>query len=670
MRSNSGFVQIFTCERLCSAGQRLNSAFINGGPAWQRLSALVSPEILLMRKGLFRVILTCDPGRGCRSRLYPGHLGGRIVKPDSRAQRATVRMTEQKQSQLHALTTLRFVAALLVVLGHARGTFECLEGLSDRLVFDQAVSFFFILSGFILTYVYPQLPTWKSTLLYLVRRVARLWPLHLTVLIAMVTIIPKDLVTAPGAFPRWEVYLANLTMLHGWIPIRQFYFSYNSPSWSISTELFYYLLFPLLLLSLRVSMWLPALAAAGVAAGLIYLSNTLGLEFNVSEITEKGLLYVNPLARLLEFSVGIALACLYRRCAAVYRPGRMVGTLLEGFAFLFAGVCMYFTPDIGAYAQQLPLIGGSAGRLWALNCAAPMLGFAALILVMAMQKGVISRLLCLPLCVLLGEISYGVYMVHFPLLMYHGYFLQQYRSTGAFLLFLAILLVASHLLFVLVEKPTRALITQIAKKIIYRQEPSLVWVARIIRGFRESIYSNLALLTDIGRSHVMRVLVGAGKPALEILCLAGLIVLAHPPLARVPEAQARQMQSSEHRIGQTQAGDFLRLRSLSLQPDGGHVNMTLLWEALKAEKLDYFIQVEFFAADKSKVDERLINVASEEIKPGDLWLSSAKFAADKVKLSESMSLRVYKKSLGYLPIGGLGSDTAKTRLVVVTGNMI
>ena len=53
-------------------------------------------------------------------------------------------------------------------------------------------------------------------------------------------------------------------MVHGWIPSASWYFSYNSVSWSISTELFFYLMFPLLIWNWTRTFWWKWLAALGL----------------------------------------------------------------------------------------------------------------------------------------------------------------------------------------------------------------------------------------------------------------------------------------------------------------------------------------------------------------------------------------------------------------------
>jgi peptidoglycan/LPS O-acetylase OafA/YrhL len=105
------------------------------------------------------------------------------------------------------------------------------------------VGLFFVLSVFILTYLHPQLEDWASTRDFLALRIARIWPAHLVTLFAAGVIHGYLLALPSGGLKL----LANILMVQAWIPIIGWIFSYNSLSWSISTEFFFYLTFPLLI---------------------------------------------------------------------------------------------------------------------------------------------------------------------------------------------------------------------------------------------------------------------------------------------------------------------------------------------------------------------------------------------------------------------------------------
>jgi peptidoglycan/LPS O-acetylase OafA/YrhL len=62
------------------------------------------------------------------------------------------------------------------VVHHSSGNFGIPHGVAGRFLLDQAVSFFFVLSGFILTYVYPKLETWEARGKFWLARFGRVWP--------------------------------------------------------------------------------------------------------------------------------------------------------------------------------------------------------------------------------------------------------------------------------------------------------------------------------------------------------------------------------------------------------------------------------------------------------------------------------------------------------------
>ena len=150
-------------------------------------------------------------------------------------------------AKLNCLTSLRVFAAMLIVIHHCVPKEHLLKVPVLRgMCLDHGVSFFFVLSGFILTYVYHGMqPTGYRD--FFVARFARLWPAHIATL-ALGFIL--------GSYsPGNGVYLAlNAAMLQSWWPVSPCYFSYNALSWSISTEFAFYLAFPFLIRNFR-STW-------------------------------------------------------------------------------------------------------------------------------------------------------------------------------------------------------------------------------------------------------------------------------------------------------------------------------------------------------------------------------------------------------------------------------
>src|SRR5215207_8407687 len=145
-------------------------------------------------------------------------------------------MSPQEVRKLNPLTSLRFIAAGLIVLHHLRGAFGIPHDFCGSFALDNGVSFFFVLSGFILTYVYSVRPRLEKRR-FLLARLARLWPAHLAAFAVCLALTWEG---TRSQFTPFKLF-ANLTLLHAWIPLREYNLSFVGPSWSISTEFGFYL---------------------------------------------------------------------------------------------------------------------------------------------------------------------------------------------------------------------------------------------------------------------------------------------------------------------------------------------------------------------------------------------------------------------------------------------
>ena len=208
------------------------------------------------------------------------------------------------RSDLPRLTSLRAFAAL-AVFGYHCGLY--LNWTFGRRAFGTGyagVSFFFILSGFVLAWSTPE---GRSPLNFYRRRFARVYPMHLlTALVGLVLF---------GAASAWAV-VSNVLLIQAWDPRDQVHYSLNGLSWSLSCEAFFYLVCPLALILARTRG--RAFAAITVSSVAVSGIVTTALVLHSDRI-ETGI-YTNPAARVGEFFIGICLAVALRRGRACTLP--------------------------------------------------------------------------------------------------------------------------------------------------------------------------------------------------------------------------------------------------------------------------------------------------------------------------------------------------------------
>jgi peptidoglycan/LPS O-acetylase OafA/YrhL len=232
--------------------------------------------------------------------------------------------------RLEALTTLRFFAAFAVVLAHSHPFFPSPRFL-DNLPLASAVSFFFVLSGFILTYVYPQLPTRREVARFYVMRLARIWPVHICALILSIALFGWITIFGWGT-PKLAI-VPNILLVHAWLPFKELFFSFNAVSWSLSVELCFYLLFPVLIHRFASNWPVKLLGAALPVVGAMVVCSVLNrfppYDPKDLEFLKYGILYINPISRLFEFVLGMCAALLWRNLGSRFGSNLAAWTIAE-----------------------------------------------------------------------------------------------------------------------------------------------------------------------------------------------------------------------------------------------------------------------------------------------------------------------------------------------------
>jgi len=329
--------------------------------------------------------------------------------------------TTSRPARLDALTSLRFFFALMVVLGHFTGRLSAF-GPFPGFVYQMAplaVAWFFVLSGYIIAYNYPSLNTNEERGSFLALRVARLWPVHCAILTVGL------LVRFYHINPPWLMF--QYTMTQSWSLSPDIAGGYNGPAWSISDEFFFYIAYIGLAAPRR---WL------GVLVGLAIVG--IGIIIPLSQGCVNGgtaqcnyWIFMFPPTRIIEFIGGVLLF------HSKVRVPQIVGLAAAVAVFLSWVPIPNWNVPVNLAARELVTIAG-----------------AGFLIVSLTQDGWLSKILCLPFLVFLGEISYSVYMthevVHQVLLPRDGW---GYVST--FMLTMSATLLLSTLLFYFVEAPSR-----------------------------------------------------------------------------------------------------------------------------------------------------------------------------------------------------------------------
>ncbi len=312
--------------------------------------------------------------------------------------------------KLDALTGLRFFAAFAVFVHHFGDRFRFFD--VEGPLGAQAVSFFFVLSGFILTYVYQGRLEKGGTRKFLFTRWARIWPLHAICLLAVLLLFSQSARFGGGAD---QARLAShWLLLQSWVPLKDWIFCYNGVSWSISTELFFYLMFPLFFIAGQKSFWRKYFVLIGLTlSGLVLLKFLAGVPAVANTISLKELIHVNPLFRLIEFATGMATGFIFiNRQSVVKRRNFWIDSSLETVVLVAAVGYDWFLRHFLIYYSIRQASWGGPELVMAMVYSGGLVFFAPLIYVFARSRGLWGRISGCRLMVFLGEISFAFYMVH------------------------------------------------------------------------------------------------------------------------------------------------------------------------------------------------------------------------------------------------------------------
>jgi len=294
--------------------------------------------------------------------------------------------------KLESLEAFRGIAAVLIILFHSQiySLITHNRFIGNSFLF---VDFFFVLSGFVMIYVYDdRLNKLSEIVPYITLRFGRIYPLHLVILLAWLGyILTKYIVFVnyglghdPTIVNNVKSFTLNILLLHSMGFLTEG--SWNDPSWSISVEFYTYLVFAAFCLLPNAKKIRPYLAPLIVFLSYYYLLNT-------TTRTDLNIVY--------DFGIF--------RCIGGFFSGVTVYYLFKGKLFSIKRGNTIFEASALAFLIYMTTVSSQNITLQMIT----LLSFSIVVLIFSVQSsGHISKLLHLRPFQVIGRYSYSIYMLH------------------------------------------------------------------------------------------------------------------------------------------------------------------------------------------------------------------------------------------------------------------
>jgi peptidoglycan/LPS O-acetylase OafA/YrhL len=365
---------------------------------------------------------------------------------------------------------VRFFLASFVLFHHSVRTFfpvfsgRSADGVPEGFLgivsfaFPVAVSFFYLLSGYVLSLAYLRDGQALNKSRFFVARFARLYPLYFVMLIVAT---PELLAwevqrhgMKAGLIKTVEIFVANVAMAQVWYPRRLL--RINPPSWSLCGEVFFYICFPLLgalLWKLRgARLWMIALTLYVGGQALVWGMRTQ-LSFEMAMVL--------PPFHLSTFALGILLARWQtlqqgqrgKERIRAWQVSAVLGLSVGGVALSVLLVPLFRVAAPYNNGLLAPIF---AGFIWALSAVSTPL----------------SRCLCSRWLVALGNSSYALYLIHTPMLALFRHF--QWVTHAFYPVYLALCVGLSLLSFYYFETPIRLWLLERVQMHLVRNTPATI----------------------------------------------------------------------------------------------------------------------------------------------------------------------------------------------------
>ncbi len=350
--------------------------------------------------------------------------------------------------RIEQITFSRFIAAISIVILHFGTDVPPFNSSIISGLFENAsvgVSYFFILSGFVMVIAYGRKEVNASS--YFLNRVARIYPVYLLgILILLAYFLLRKLpVDLPGL-------ATNLFVVQAWIP--SYAMSFNGPGWSLTVEFLFYILFPFLL-NVVYKKWgykkiiLSVLLFWFFSQLFFYVMEFPDL-YSPGSIKRYNLFYYFPLMHLNEFLIGNLAGLFFLKNQ--HKLIRNYDWLIV-LIFLVTVICLKVAP------MGLNIHNGFLALL-----------FVPLILAISLNNGLLTTIFKKKIFVFLGEISYSIYILQIPISKWtESIFYHLHMDNGIvnFYAFCVLLILFSAFSYKFLETPLREKIKSIKLKKIF-----------------------------------------------------------------------------------------------------------------------------------------------------------------------------------------------------------
>ncbi|HMI77835.1 MAG TPA: acyltransferase [Ferruginibacter sp.] len=318
-----------------------------------------------------------------------------------------------QQKNLHLIQLLRGVASILVVLMHLTVNFS--EILNHSYLFGifyfggSGVDIFFVLSGFIITYSHLQhIGNPSATGTFLKKRFIRIYPIYFII----ATVFLATQLALPAFYrTHFDTSIGNLLQTYFLLPE---HVMINGVSWTLTNELFFYLLFTLALIIPDKKYTLYLALAYFIFLAALALTGT-----DIANGNKYTVLVFHPMN--LEFLLGVLIVLIVKKIPKkITYPILVIGILWFISGAMLDNNKMIIVPDKVNPALNRVILSG----------------ISSFLIILALVKlEITSRIKINSLFLKLGDASYSIYLIHLPLVVAYCKIIAKFNIKSDFTLF-------------------------------------------------------------------------------------------------------------------------------------------------------------------------------------------------------------------------------------------